>query len=309
MVLKRLLIGLISALAIVVVTFMLMNNDSQEDNLNSIKMDLYFFNETSTSIVAEERTLSYDNEDSLEETVLNALIKGPTDSKNKPIFDSEVELLSIDNQQKNVVVNFSNDYISEDTTANFLAAYAVVKSLCQLNSVESVKVIVDGNEIVANDGAVMGFLSDKDIDLVTDSTTQDSKTLALYFPLKETNKLKKELRTIKITDTLPVEQYIVNELIRGTKAANLKSIIASDTELISAQTTDTTCFVNFKSGFVEKNSGNEEVENLIIYSIVNSLCELENVNFVQFLVDGKKVDKFGSINILDFFIANTEFNQ
>ena len=69
------------------------------------------------------------------------------------------------------------------------------------------------------------------------------------------------------------------------------------------------CFVNFKSGFVEKNSGDAKKEKLIIYSIVNSLCEIDTVSSVQFLVDGKKIEKFGNIDILNTFTKDENISK
>ena len=180
-----------------------------------------------------------------------------------------------------------------------------MKSLCQISDVNRVLVTVEGEEIVASDGTVIGYLGEDDIDLVTDTKTQDSKTLELYFVDKDEDKLVKEKRVIKITDTMPIEQYVVSELIKGTSNEKLRNVIAADTQLISAQTTDGICFVNFKAGFVEKNTGKNE--RLVLYCIVNSLCEIDGVSSVQFLVDGKKVDKFGEIDISEMLVEEESF--
>ena len=45
---------------------------------------------------------------------------------------------------------------------------------------------------------------------------------------------------------------------------------------------------------MEKNTGNSKNEELVIYSIVNSLCEIKGVDFVQFLIDGKKMNEWFS---------------
>lgn len=301
---KKYLIALISCIVIIIATFLIINIETQDDETKTMNINLYFFNDNYTSIVAENRNIKYDNERDLPEEVLKELQKGPQDSKNKPILPDGTRLLSVKEKNDNITADFSKEYMSEDASKSFLATYAIVKSLCQITTVHTVLVTVEGEEIVAQDGTVLTAMSDDDIDLVTDTKTQDSKTLTLYFADKETETLVKEERIIKITDTIPVEQYVVNELIKGPQTENAKSIIASDTELISAETTDNTCFVNFKSGFIEKNTGSAKNEELILYSIVDSLCEIPSVKSVQFLVDGKKVENFGSINIAEFFIKN-----
>jgi len=303
---KRYVAGIISAIVIIVATLVILLPDKQDDELKSKNIDLYYFNDTYTSIVAENRDIKYESSRDLPELVLEALMSGPSDSKNKAIFPENTHLLSFDERFGDVVIDFSKEYMSEENSKGYLATYAIVKSLCQVGGVDRVMVTVEGEEIIASDGTMIGYLSDDDIDLVSDTTTQDSKTLMLFFADKDEDILRKEQRVIKITDTMPVEQYIVNELIKGTQSEKLRNIISTDTELISAQTTDGTCFVNFKSGFVEKNTGNGKNEELIIYSIVNSLCEIDGVNSVQFLVDGKKIESFGNIDISKFFECNEE---
>lgn len=298
------MIGLVSCVIIIIATVLTLMAEKQDDEAKVINLDLYFFNDNYTSIVAENRDIKYDWAKNLPQIILDELKKGPADSKNKPLFSDDVVLLSVTEKNNDVVVDFSKEYIANDSPKAFLSTYAIVKSLCQLHDVERVCVTVDGEDIIASDGTIIGYMSDDDIDLISDTNTKDSKTLKLYFMDAETENLVLETRTIKITDTIPVEQYVVNELIKGPESPDSKNLLSSDTELISAQTTDSVCFVNFKSGFVEKNTGNGKNEELILYSIINSLCEIDSINSVQFLVDGKKVESFGNINIGDFFTMN-----
>ncbi len=293
---KKLIFALISVLIIVIASFLFVIEEKNPEN-KALDINLFFFDETENTIVSEERTVNYENTDYLIEAVLNELKKGPQNSKNKPIFNKETTVSSIIKNNHEITVDLSHQFLFDGNSKNLLTTYAIVKSLCQLSDVKSVLVTCRGNEISASDGAKIGYLSDKDIDLVTDTLTKDSKKIVLYFADKNGEVLVGENRTIKITDTNPIEQYIVKELIKGTTLSNAKSIISQDTELISAQTTDNVCFVNFKSGFVEKNARNDKTEKLIIYSIVNSLCELDSVSSVQFLIDGMKIENFGSLDI------------
>ena len=305
---KRLFVGFASVIVILIVTLIIMFSKLGQNENKSININLYYFNETGTTIAEKPSEIVYEEDDDLTRVVIEKLMAGPGDGKLKPIFEKDVKLLSVIMNGKELTVNFSGEYLTQDTSKNFLTTYAVVKSLCQLDRVDKVLVTVSGEEICDMEGNKIGFLSDKDIDLISDEITQDSKNIVLYFPDKSSDKLLSEQRKIKINDTVPIEQYLVNELIKGTQSTKARNVISGDTVLISAQTTDNTCFVNFKSSFIEKNSGNPANEKLVIYSIVNSLCELRDVNFVQFLIDGKKTDKFGSIDISNFFIKEKNVN-
>ena len=97
---------------------------------------------------------------------------------------------------------------------------------------------------------------------------------------------------INILDTQPIEQYIIAELIKGPKVKGHIRLLPKEADIVSAETTDGTCYVNFKKSFSSKES-----RELMIYSIVNSLTERNSVECVQFLIDGKKSDNAGTPDI------------
>lgn len=271
---------------------------------NTLPLNLYFINENSSTIVPEKHKIHYETAYDIPELVLRALQNGPGEKKHQPVIGKDVEIASIAVENGAVTCNFSKNFLSEDKNKTVLSVYAVVKTLCQVDGVRTVKVLADGHDIIAPDGKPIDYLSDQDINLEDDLESPEAKDVVLYFASKDKKKLVKEQRTIRITDKQPVEQYIVNELIKGPTGKDAGAVLASDTTLISAETTDGTCFLNFKANFVDKNTGDKDKENLAIFSIVNSLTELEGVNNVQFLVDGKKTDSFGSISIRNFVSRN-----
>lgn len=276
-----------------------------ERSKNSFNLNLYFFNGNESTLVAQEHTVKYNEDDDLMREVLEALIKGST--KNTGIADKKTTVKSIITQEEGIIVDLSEDFLTDDKTKNTFAAYAVVKTLCQIPGVKRVKLTVNSSEIQGPDGAVIGFLTGDDINIEKDST--ENKYAALYFADKTTKKLRKEIRKINITDSQSTEQYILNGLIEGPKSNDLESVLSADTSIISVQTTDGTCFVNFSSTFVSKNSGSKEKEMNAVYSVVNSLTELDTVDNVQFLIDGKKSDLFGSISINGTFYRNESITE
>lgn len=273
---------------------------------NTLKTNLYFFNEQKTAIVPEERELNYETTRELPQIVLEELISGPSDKRNRQVISSKTKLLHLNIDTPMVTVDFSSEFLSNDASQDVLATYAVVKTLCGLSGINSVKITVEGQNVLSSDGTAIGALSDDDINIASENIEASSRDIILYFASKDMNYLVKEVHTVKITDRQPVEQYIISELIAGTRNKSLQSTLAPDTSLISAETKDGVCYVNFKSGFLDKNAGTEQKERLALYSIVNSLTELENVHQVQFLIDGKKVDKFGNIAISELFTRNTQ---
>lgn len=116
-----------------------------------------------------------------------------------------------------------------------------------------------------------------------------TSTVKLYFADK--NKLAVENRTINTKDMV-FEKVIVEELIKGPRNKTLVSTIPNDTVLLSIETfdTDDICYVNFSRSYIENEKWEELGEDLIIWSIVNSLTQLDTIQKVQILVEGEKID-------------------
>lgn len=302
---KRKIIVIAAAAAVIfaVVAAVLINLDGDSSKL---RCELYFLNDTETTLVSETRSVKYKTSADILGNVVTELIKGPKASGHRRVVNKNAVLNSVTVEDGgNVSVDFSGGYLTGDSTRDALSTYAVVRTLSAMNNVYGVKVTVDGEELKRDDGTVIEYLTASDINLPTDTYTSEMKQTALYFPEKSTGKLTKENRTVKITDQQPLEQYIINELISGTQDGTLVSALNKDTVLLSVDTYNDICFVNFKSDFTEKNSGSEEKEKTVIYSIVASLTELSHIRRVQFLLDGKKADKFGNIDISNPFMRNS----
>lgn len=293
--------GIVSVIIIALIIVIGINTDSENNNF---KVNLYFFNEQKTAIIPEEREITYNNIKELPELLIKELIAGPSDKRSQRIMSSKTKLLHMDTDTPDVTLDFSSEYLSDDASQNVLATYAVVKTLCGLENINSVKITVEQKDVLSSDGTVIGPLSNNDINIASENAEVSSRDIILYFASKDISTLVKEIHTIKITDKQPIEQYIISELIAGPLNKDLQPTLTTDTALISAETKDGVCYVNFKSGFLDKNSGSEQKTRLALYSIVNSLTELENVHQVQILIDGKKVDKFGTMVIGDLLTRN-----
>lgn len=303
---KKRIIPILTVLA-VAAAFTVIAVVNGQRNMSKFTGTLYFLNETGTSLADESREIKYRTEEELPRAVIEALLKGPSVPKLQRTLDRDVELLGVDMRTPaNIVVNFSKEYISGDSAKDILKTYSVVKSLCEIYYVESVKVVADGQDIFTPDGAPIGYLTAADINLSTDTNTSETRDIKLYFTKKDSNLLSEEMRTVKITDQQPLEQYIINELIKGPYDKEHAATLSRETVLLSVDIADDICFVNFNSNFIDKNSGNQEKEILAIYSVVDSLTELNSISRVQFLIDGKKTDMFGTININTMFGRNSE---
>ncbi len=289
---KAFIVVILTAIVLVLGIFTI----NSMNDLNAVEsMDLYFMNESMTSIVPEKRDIKSESIDELIEKVIKELASGPTEKANNRIMPKDTKW-TVDKNTTKLLVDFSQNFLTTDNAHNLLSAYAVVKSLCSVQGVSAVKITVAGGELITPNGDVLEYISDKDINLEKDRSTADTKSIKLYFADKE-GMLSPEWRTVKLADTVEIGLNVVTELIKGPEIGELTATLASETGVISVEITDNTAYVNMHQSFIDKNSQAPEKERLAVYSIVNSLCELEGVVNVQFLIDGKKVSGFETVDI------------
>ncbi|NLI57154.1 MAG: GerMN domain-containing protein [Clostridium sp.] len=125
----------------------------------------------------------------------------------------------------------------------------------------------------------------------------DKIPINLYFANEDYTKLKLEIRYIPMSEAKKsvnhLAEIIVNELIKGPKVGELRSAIPSESKLVSKIEIDgDVAVVDFNSEFRDKHPDDKAKEKMTIYSIVNSLTELKEIDKVQFLIEGEKVKEF-----------------
>lgn len=245
------------------------------------EVTLYFLNTAGSTVSEYNKAFSASTDEELYKEVAESLLKGVKGKKYAAISEKGTELKKIENDSGNLTVDFSGEYAK----AGIISTYAVIKTFSQLPDVNAVMVTVNGRDILGQ-----GYITGDEINLESDDDC--ATTVVLYFADANKEKLVSEYRKINILDTQPIEQYILAELIKGPKMKGHTALLPKNTDIVSVETTEGTCYVNFKKSLASK-----EQQELMIYSIVNSLTERNGVESVQILIDGKKSDNAGAPDI------------
>lgn len=272
---------------------------------HSETVSLYFLDSSKTKLVSETRELVPKEGISTLESIVNMLIDGPADSvEKKRAIPENTSVLSFSLNGSIATVNFSGSFYGETDIDNSLAAATVVKTLCETNQVTKVIILVEGQELIGSDKVALGALGSDDIVYDGSQLQNNNVVISLYFADKSGQYLQLEKRTVKRNDKEPIEKIAITELMNGSQTDGVK-LIPTEAKLISAEVKDGVCFVNFSKDFVDKHIAGSSAELLTIYSIVNTLADLDNVNKVQFLIEGQKAETFGEIVFDEPFVKNT----
>ena len=113
--------------------------------------------------------------------------------------------------------------------------------------------------------------------------------VSVYFKNIETNTLVPEAVCIDVKE-LAENPYmkLLNILCSGPTNDKLESPIPEGTKINNAYLKENTVYVDFSEDFIKNAPNGVEEEGLLVYSIVNTLTELNEVNGVKILIDGKE---------------------
>lgn len=126
--------------------------------------------------------------------------------------------------------------------------------------------------------------------------------VTLYFANIDKNELMPEARRIDSKELLknPYE-CIIKLLIEGPKGERMTRLIPEGTVLNSATLEKNCVCIDFSKEFVENFKGDEKTAKNIIYSIVNTLTELIEVESVKITINGES-KKLMNLNLNEEYV-------
>ena len=119
-------------------------------------------------------------------------------------------------------------------------------------------------------------------------------------------KLIKVRRKASIVDNSE-EKTVLKELINGPGEEECYGTIPGGVVVLSVETKENICFVNFSKEFINNIGGGSSASTMAIYSIVNSLTEIDGIEKVQFLIEGEKTEWLGEYDISEPFERDESF--
>lgn len=284
--------------------------EMEEDSEN--RYQVYYINNNETRIEPYEYEIAPGTPKERVDKLLEYLAIPPEKMPSKAPLSMGFSLNSVKVEEEKVFLDVDSGYLNLTTTTEVLLRAAIVKTLTQLPEIGYVCITVDGTQLFDNTGDIIGFMSGELFinNDGNDINTYELTKIKLYFANETGDKLVATYREKHYSTNTPLERLVVEELIAGP-SGQLEGIcptINPDTKITSVMTKDGICYVNLDSSFLTVvNNVSTEVA---VYSIVNSLAELNNINKVQILIGGEVPESFGTNNIfernLDFV---TSLNQ
>lgn len=131
--------------------------------------------------------------------------------------------------------------------------------------------------------------------------------ISLYFKNIETNSLIAEAKAIDVKELYQNPYtYLINMLIAGPESQKLESAIPEGTKVNSCTLKGDTVYVDLSKEFIDNAPSGITEESMAVYSIVNTLTELNEVTGIKILINGEENKSFNDdkINFKEVFVKN-----
>ncbi len=207
------------------------------------------------------------------------------DSSLQRALPEEVTLLDWSLSGGVAALNLSGEFRSLSAMEQTAAAFCAALTLCELDEVDAVSLYCEGAPVFQGLVPDDALLQDTDADPYT-------RRLRLFFADAAGQYLVSEYHSLSLNEESSLERYVMEELLRGPNDATLRSAIPEGTELLSCRTENGICTVDLSEEFLLAKPTTALGERLAVYSIVNSLGALANVESVQLLCEGQSIDRY-----------------
>ncbi len=275
------------------------------------KAVVYYPDEDYGELLSLERTLFADTIEGKVDELSRALLTEPLIDHMIPTLNDDVYIKSRTISGNLLRVDMSASYNGLSKTQEVLTRAAIVETFTQIDGISYVEISVNGIPLAGEDKIAYGPMRGDSFinDTATEISTYDRRRITLYFADMEGYHLKKTARTVVYTANMSTEKLIVQKLIEGPEnGEDVYPTLPKDTELLSVTTKNGVCYVNFNAAIREKPY--TVAENVVIYSIVDSLTELSNIDKVQILIDGVSDGKlYDSLSLDRLYERDTDIIQ
>ncbi len=283
---------------------------------------VYYFDTFKNQLVVQnlpEEFTKLDDEQQKLQYIIQMLVSASNEQdKQSSIVRKPVPIESAINNSndKNIKIYLKEEYANLTSNEQIGVRGAVVYSLTQLDSIDSITFYVDNQPLTASNGKIIGPVTRSNIKLsaLAPNPVITQYTLPLYF-VNEKGELIKEERGISVSDPASIEKSLIEELIKGPNSGQLQPSLPSNMKVNEAVTVNGVCQVDLSLDLKSKFFTSTEVKERMLYAIVNSLTEIidvstnaQKIKKVAFLINGKSDIEFTpNIQLRNTFERNEDY--
>ena len=218
--------------------------------------------------------------------LLELYFRGPTRDDLISPFPDGTEVISATQGENGTELVLSNGFFSLQGVDLAVACACLTRTVCAYTGEDSVT-LSDELGRIHMDVTPDSFLVQDEYQSDTD------QMFTLYFPSEDRRYVIPELREATLSENETAETYLLRELLSGPQTTGLQAAMPDGTEVLNVSTSGGVCTVDLSAVFYDNAFAGDYGMYTAVYSIVDTLTELEAVDSVIFLKDGASIGGSG----------------
>ena len=228
------------------------------------------------------------------EEIAALYLRGPADPDAASPFPVLMQLLDTDLDQGVFTLYVTDHWLEMTQMQEHFAEACLTMTMTQFQEVEQICIRTELDEI---SHIPHQYRKAEDFLLYDDSATSDHVTLKLYFSDHNGRYLMEESRSRQFSAAGSMAEYIVKELLNGPETDGYLPVLPEGVNLLGVELSQGVCTVNFSEAFLTNQPRTHAQARMTVFSVVNSLTELAEVESVRFHCVGKTIGNYAGIDL------------
>lgn len=225
--------------------------------------------------------------------VVERLLAGPEDETLRSPLPKEVQLLSLEIQDRRAAVDFSAGFAQLSGVELVLADYCLTLSLTALEGISAVAITAQGRAVGQQPKQIF---YERDVLLSDMGDVLQTVEVTLYF-LNSDGALEGEKRTLEIYEGQTLAENLVAALLAGPENRELTAVIPEDFMINAIRADEGVCYVNISQESLASLPQEEAYQRLILWSLSDSLYSVDTIQELRLVSGGEELTHFGAIPV------------
>ena len=222
--------------------------------------------------------------------LMEALLTGPSqDSELVSLIPPGTGLVSWSVAGRIAYVELSDGYAQLSGIDRTIADYCVTLTLSQISGVDRVALSAGdgGSRVLRTGDVIFSGAEEEPVDVPA----------SLYFRRAGSASLTFELRVFRLTEDETPARAVLEALIAGPQDEGLMGLLPQELTVRAIWVDDGVCYADLSDALLAALPGSRSEQELVISSIVETLCSLDTVGQVQLLVEGEPLTAYGWLDL------------
>ncbi len=217
----------------------------------------------------------------------NGPIEGSNLSQSPPI--GSINYISVDKNLVYVDLPSSEKIYTNSKNQSTAAMNSFLKSITHFNNLHRIKFLVDYHKAKT-------FFNGIDVSKPITCNKSDKAYLA-YNSYRRYYLVDCNVPSIKENDSTIQKAKKIFITLKEDNYPDFCNTIPNNVDIINFKIENNILHINFNENFLNSFNGNENFQKMMLDSILFSFTSIDNIEYIQIIVENKKIDKFAEIDI------------